>query len=574
MPLTRRKFLAQNALLTGSLLLAPHLMAATGQRRRPNIIFVLADDQTPAYLSCYGGRTATPNLDRLAREGVRFTSAHSVTALCNPTRCTILTGLFAGRNAQPVSEAKPGEAAIILQNTRLTPETPCIGEMLGKAGYLTGFIGKWHSNFELKSFGIEKLPPSPQDLDAPDANSILQERQRLLTGLVKKAARFEYASHVIWGNENEKGKVTHNPEWLTDGAIEFMEKAAQDGRPFFLHLADTVPHSPDVCHALEVDPCYTLGGKQAKPSKNHPPRATLIERLKKAGLPVSSQQVGTLMLDDQVGALLAALKRLNLDDNTLIVFAQDNGQLGKGSCYSGGTHSALVMRWPQGIKGGAVIKENVSFIDFVPTFLDMAGIKETPGYQPDGVSLLPAVTRTGKIPRTAVYCEAGVARSVIKGKYRYIAFRPTPSQIAEMQKPESNLALDTWGRDKGGDNHWLMPYKPAFFDPDQLYDREADPMERHNLANDPKFSAVLSDLQSELKKVLDTMPTPFPLEISPFVKTPRYAELVKARRAEAAKGDYWPGYPDLDWESYINLNLKSPEEVDPKHHSGWQPSKS
>jgi hypothetical protein len=78
-------------------------------------------------------------------------------------------------------------------------------------------------------------------------------------------------------------------------------------------------------------------------------------------------------------------------------------------------------------------------------------------------------------------------------------------------------------------------------------------------------------LQGELKKVLATMPTPFPLEIAPFVGSDRYAELIKARREAAAKGDYWPGYPEQDWERFLNLNLKSPEELYPLHHSAWQP---
>ena len=133
---------------------------STVRAKQPNIIFVLADDQTPAYLSCYGGRTPTPNLDRLANEGARFTSAHSVAPLCNPTRYTILTGQFPSRNFLPNEQAALDEAACILQNTRLNPDTPCIADMLGQAGYFTGFIGKWHSNFELKALGMDKLPPA------------------------------------------------------------------------------------------------------------------------------------------------------------------------------------------------------------------------------------------------------------------------------------------------------------------------------------------------------------------------------------------------------------------------------
>jgi arylsulfatase A len=546
----------------GTTLLLDSWAAAASQQ--PNIIFVLADDQTPAYLSCYGGRTPTPHLDRLAKEGARYTSAHSVAPLCNPSRYTVLTGQFPGRNFLNVEMAKPGEAAIVLQNTRLNPDTPCVAEMLRQAGYFTGFVGKWHSNFELQALGVENLPPQPKNPDAPGADAAFAERQRLFALAIRNAARFEHVSHVVWGNNHGPYPVVHHPEWLTDGAIAFIEKAKAEGRPFFLHLANTVPHAPNVCPVLEVDPRYTLSGKLAAPPRSHPPRSTIPERLKAAGLPVSSQQVGALMLDDQIGALRAALQRLKLDDNTLIVFAQDNGQLGKGSVYSGGTHSALVMRWPAGIKAGTVVTENVSFADFVPTFLAVAGAT---GYKADGVNLLSDEVKK----RSAIYCEAGVARSVIKGKYRYIAFRPTPSQIAQMESGKVKAALDTWGNERGGDNHWLIPYKPAFFDPDQLYDREADPLERTNLAGDLKYATVLADMQAELKRCLATMPTPFPLEVAPFVKTEKYAKLVQARRALSAKGDYWPGYPTEDWERNINLNLKCSEEVDPQHRSAWQP---
>ena len=544
-------------------------LTANALAKKPNIIFVLADDQTPSYLSCYDGRTPTPHLDRLAREGMRFTSAHAVAPLCNPSRYTILTGHFPGRNFLNVEMARPGEAAIVLQNTRLNPDTPSIAEMLRNAGYFTGYVGKWHSNFELAALGAEHVPDMPQDPNAPGADAAFAERQRLFALAIRNAARFEHVSHVVWGNNYGPPPLTHNPEWLTDGAIEFLEKAKADGRPFFLHLANTVPHAPNVCRVLEVDPRYTLGGKLAEPPKSHPPRSTIPERLQAAGLPVSSQQVGALLLDDQIGALRAALERLGLADNTLLIFTQDNGQIGKGSVYSGGTHAALIMRWPASIPAGTVVTENVSFVDFVPTFLAVAGATPPAGYQPDGVNLLSDAIKK----RSAIYCEAGVARSVIKGKFRYVAFRPTPTQIAAMQSGKVKAALDAWGNERGGDNHWLIPYKPAFFEPDQLYDREQDPLERTNLAGDPKYADVLADMQAELQKYLATMPTPFPLEVSPFVKTKRYAELIHARRALSAQGDYWPKYPQEDWEANINLNLKAPEEIAPRHRSAWQPGK-
>jgi arylsulfatase A-like enzyme len=536
----------------------------------PNIVFVVSDDQNPAYLSCYGGRTPTPHLDRLAEEGALFTSAHAATTLCGPTRYNLLTGRFAGRNARMISHTKPGEACVVLQDARLTTDDPSIGEMLHQAGYFTGFVGKWHSNFEVQAVTGEKLPGVPKNPDAPGANAQLAERERVLSKLVRTAGRFDYASRIVFGNNHGRWPITHHPEWITDGAIDFIEKAKETGKPFFVHVAHTIPHAPNNCEVLEVDPRYTLGGKLDEPPKSHPPRETIPTRLKAAGLPVSSAQVGALMLDDSVGAILKTLERLDLDRDTLVVFAQDHGMLGKGSCYSGGTHSACVMRWPAGIKPGTVVRENVSFVDFVPTFLDMAGARPPAGCRPDGVSFLPALQGRA-FSRGAIYTELGVARSVVKGKYRYIAFRPTPSHIARMKDGKVKAALDTWGRLRGGDNQWYIPYKPAFFDPDQLYDREKDPLERNNLAGDPAHAEVLADLKAELKKYLDTMPTPFPLEVDPFVRTGKYAELVKARRQSCNYGNYWPGYPKLDWERYLNLNLKSPEEVDPSHRSCWHP---
>jgi arylsulfatase A-like enzyme len=214
----------------------------------PNIVMIVADDTTPSYHTCYGGPTPTPHIDTIAREGVRIERGYCCSSLCCPSRWNLFTGQYTGRSRWVYEDVPPEDPYLVSQNGMLDPETPTLAKTLGEAGYFTGHVGKWHSRFETASLGYEEPVTPHGDPDDPAGDAELRRRQAVAQEVVKLCAGFEHAARVNWGNigGNIHPKIrAHNPMWLTDGALEFLDTAADDGRPFYLHLANSVPHSPD-----------------------------------------------------------------------------------------------------------------------------------------------------------------------------------------------------------------------------------------------------------------------------------------------------------------------------------------
>lgn len=527
--------------------------------RRPNIVIVVADDVTPSYHGCYGGPTPTPHIDRLAREGVRFERGYCNASLCCPSRYALFTGQFAGRSPSAYAGVPAGEPALISQNGMLEPENPTLARWQREAGYFTGHIGKWHSRFDTTFLGADEPTMPKGDPDDPQVDVEFRKRQRVAQEVVQRTAGFEFVGRVQWGNligEDKKLKH-HNASWLTDGALDFLDAAAKDGRPFYLHLANSVPHDPAWYLGEGIDHRYTPGGKLDAPPWSHPSDASVRERLEKAGLqtkgPIAGINAGMVVIDDQIGAILRKLEELGIAQNTIVIYTADHGVPGKGSCMMIGQHLPFVMRWPGGVPGGKVVHEVFSWTDMVPTLCEACGVRPPAGFAFDGVSVLGALRGEGKWPREAVYHEMGWSRSIIKGRYQYIATRYPASAVAAMQtgsekvKPGVGLFFDLLN----------APYAPGYFDPDQLYDLQTDPYGRKNLAGDPARRAILDDMKAELRRVTATMPRPFPEEPDPFVETPEYQELLRKRREEAAAAGM-KHYPPGDVPTFWYANLRDP----------------
>lgn len=377
----RRDFMLRVA---GASLAAPAALGtaaeATGQgaRRNPNIIFILADDLGWGDLGCYGQkRIRTPNLDRMAAEGIRFTDAYAGSTVCAPSRCALMTGLHMGH-------------ALIRGNARvpLRPKDTTVATVLKRAGYATGIIGKWGLG-EPGSTGI----PTKQGFD-------------YWFGYLNQHHAHNYWPTHLWRNEekvalknvvpkedaagggvaSERIEYSHN--LFAEEALAFVEKHRD--KPFFLYLALTIPHANNEAgkEGMEVpsdEPYTNEDWPQAQ--KNMAAMVTLMDR--------------------DVGRLLDHLKKLGIDGDTIVFFTSDNGPHREGGnnpdffdsngplrgikrdLYEGGIRVPMIVRWPGQIKPGTVSDFPWAFWDFLPTACDIAGAEPPKGL--DGISVLPVL---------------------------------------------------------------------------------------------------------------------------------------------------------------------------------------
>jgi arylsulfatase A-like enzyme len=338
--------------LTG--LAAPAVLPA--KARRPNVLVILTDDQGYGDLSLHGNPVLkTPNMDRIAREGVRFTQFH-VCPVCSPTRSSFLTGRYNYRTG--VVDTYNGRSL-------MRPDEVTLAQMLGAAGYRTGIFGKWHlgDNYPLRAIdhGFQEAlvlrgGGLAQPADAPGS-----------TG---------YFDPILWHNgqaEKTKGYCT---DIFTDAAIRFLEQNRHD--PFFAYVATNAPHDP-----LLVDDRY------AKPFRD-------------AGVPEQTAKVYGMIanLDENIGRLLATVGKLGLERDTLVLFFSDNGPIGqtrfnggmrgtKGTVYEGGIRVPCFLRWPGKLTPGATVDRLAAHIDLVPTLLDACEVSKPDNLKLDGTSLMP-----------------------------------------------------------------------------------------------------------------------------------------------------------------------------------------
>jgi len=323
----------------------------------PNVVFILADDLGPNDLACYGRREHhTPNLDRLAAEGSRFTCAYVAQPICSPSRAAILTGKTPARlhlttylPGRPDCPSQKLLHPVIEQQLPLAEKT--LAECLHDAGYATACVGKWH-------LGGTGFLPTDQGFDL-----------------------YHPGNAVTSPSSKEGGKGEYD---LSARAIEFMEKNRD--RPFFLYLAHNSPHIP-----------YS-----AKPE--------LVAKNAATFEPVYAALIETL--DDTVGLLLARIETLGLRDRTLVIFTSDHGGLhvpegpharithntpfraGKGYLYEGGLRVPLIVRWPGHVPAKRVVDTPVINTDWLPTLTEIAGAR-TPR-DLDGVSIAPLLVGRGQ----------------------------------------------------------------------------------------------------------------------------------------------------------------------------------
>jgi arylsulfatase A-like enzyme len=379
--------------------------------RPPNVVFILADDLGYGDLGCYGQkRIRTPNLDRMAAEGLRFTQFYAGSTVCAPSRCCLMTGLHTGHGLVRGNDLVP-----------LRPEDRTVAEVLKGAGYATGLVGKWGLG-EAGSTGV----PNRKGFD-------------FFYGYLNQVHAHNYYPDYLWKNQ---GKVAVPGNVVKDGVASVRSRYSQDlfteqalafvaenrGRPFFLYLAYTIPHANNERgraegNGMEVpdDAPYTHEPWPAA-QKNH---AAMVTRL-----------------DADVGRFLRRLKELGLDKKTIVFFSSDNGPHKEGGAdpaffqsagplrghkrdlTEGGIRVPLIVRCPGPVRAGAVTERVGAFWDFLPTAAELAGAKPPGGL--DGISLVPTLRGRGEQKAHEFlyweFHEGGSKQAVRRGDWK--AIRP------------------------------------------------------------------------------------------------------------------------------------------------------
>jgi arylsulfatase A-like enzyme len=351
---------------------------------RTNVVLIVADDLGQRDLGCYGSTFyKTPNIDRMAKDGLRFTDFYAACPVCSPTRASIMTGKYPQRvNITDWLPGRPDRPDQKLKRPVIRQELPLeevtIAEALKAAGYTTGHIGKWH-------LGGEGFGPKEQGFDVNIGGDH--------TGTARSYfAPFRNKQGAMPGLENAP-----EGEYLTDRLAAEAEKFIEQNkdRPFFLYLPHYAPHTP-LRAKPEIQAKYKVTPKAG--TQSNPAYAAMVESL-----------------DEAVGRVLKKLDDLKLSEKTLVMFTSDNGGLatteggptgatfngplreGKGFLYEGGIRVPLVVRWPGVVKPGTVTDQVACSIDFFPTVIEASGGRHPPALKIDGVSLLP-VFRGGKLP--------------------------------------------------------------------------------------------------------------------------------------------------------------------------------
>lgn len=359
---------------------------------QPNILYIMIDDLGWMDLNCQGNNDYyTPNIDRLATQGMLFTDAYAAAPVCSPTRAAAMTGLSPARlqitNHIPDRwrfyhgrKMGPGKSV-----NQLDPKYETIAERLKADGYSTGFIGKWH----LAGARHDEL----QKEYLPENHGFDMNIAGCAQGGPGGAGSF-FDPYTIPTISNRK-TGEYLPDRLADEAIQYMKSQKKSGNPFFLCLWNYTVHWP----VEAPDSLYKKYAPNGEPNL-HQKYQAMVEGM-----------------DQAVGKVLRALDDMELTEDTFVVFTSDNGPFvgdkgemtsaeplknSKGYLSEGGIRIPLIIRWPGKIKAGTVSNEPVVTMDFVPTFLDLAG-KEYKTGEFDGESLLPLLTNNTELKRKAIF---------------------------------------------------------------------------------------------------------------------------------------------------------------------------
>jgi arylsulfatase A-like enzyme len=367
-----------------AIILIALLISANAHAAPPNIVFILADDLGWSDTGAYGSKYyETPNIDRLASQGMKFTNYHNCQN-CQPTRAALMSGQYAARTGVYTvgsidrfnwesRNLRPVDNVAQMPLDRIT-----IAQSLKSAGYATGMFGKWH----LGQMGEHH--PSKRGFDE---------------AITSMGVHFDFKTQP----PTPHGKDEYLADWLTDRSVDFIRR--HKDQPFFLYLPHFAVHQP---LQAKSDLIAKFKGKPAVGGQGNPTYAAMI-----------------YSVDESVGRVLAVLDELKLADSTVVIFSGDNGGVGgyardgikggeitdnaplrngKGSLYEGGVRDDFIVRWPGKVAPGSTCGEPTIHVDFYPTLLEIAGAPAPKDYPLDGESMVPLL-RDGnaKLKREAIY---------------------------------------------------------------------------------------------------------------------------------------------------------------------------
>lgn len=438
--LTRRSALAGIGAL--SAVSTTSLKAMRNSKKRPNIVFLLADDMGFADISRNGRPDMqTPHIDSIAQTGVNLLQAYANSAVCSATRCALATGRYQYRYRIGLEEPLAGRDGEVIG---LPPSAPTLPSMLKKAGYQTMLIGKWHLG------SLPKFGP-------------LQSGYDHFFGF--RSGAVDYFSHKatgnrpdLWDDDVPVEKNGYLTEMIGNEAVKAIDTFAKISSPFMLSVHFNAPHWPwegpnDEAESQRIAPTGNFrhldGGSQA----------TYREMIKS--------------LDDQVGRILAELARQGLTDDTIVIFTSDNGgerfaqtwpfSGQKTELLEGGLRVPALVKWPGVLPAGAINQQVMITMDWVPTLLDAAGAKADPTSPLDGINLLPVLTdKTPPVTRELFWrYKANHQRAMREGEMKYLKIGPNeylfnvvadPLERANLKERQPELFAEmrakwrTWNR--------------------------------------------------------------------------------------------------------------------------------
>ena len=374
--------------------------ACKTETRKPNIVLFLVDDLGYSDVGCFGSDYyETPNIDRIAHEGMKFTSAYAGSSICSPTRASILTGKYAGRLhlTAPIPIISHKRQAADGNITPLKDPDYCmnlpleevtIAEALKPAGYATASIGKWHVCDEPEYF------PEYQGFDLNVAGDGHGATKNYFYPYYNRWRMTRGYPYQEWNTLPDGIPGEYLTDRLTQEAVRFIEENKEE--PFFLYLSHYAVHTPIQAKDSLIQKYKNVPGDTLR-GHVHPEYAAMIESV-----------------DQSMGAVLKKIEDLGLEDNTIILFYSDNGghkkwttnypfRGHKASFYEGGIRVPLIIKWPGVTTAGSVSDVPVISNDLYPSMLEMAKLPLMPEQHMDGLSLLPLLRMEGELDREALY---------------------------------------------------------------------------------------------------------------------------------------------------------------------------
>ncbi len=385
----------------------------------PNIVLIMADDLGYGELSCYGStKIKTPNIDKLAAQGVRFSDYHANGSVCSPTRAALMTGKYQQRTGV--------EGVITAANHRdvgLSLDEPTLAEELKKLGYTCGIFGKWHLGY------AKEFNPTYQGFD---------EFVGFVSGNVDYHAHVDQEGYLDWWKgtiiDNEQGYTT---DLITKYGVDFIKKNNPEntGKPFFLYLPHESPHYP--IQGRPDDPVREVGsGKYMRKVPKDSVQIIYTEMIE--------------ILDEGIGEIMQALVEEGLDKNTIVIFCSDNGATArtgdngvlrsyKASVYEGGHRVPAIINYPDKIKAGIISNVPVMSMDFLPTIVDFANGKPS-GDIIDGISIKDLLLNGEKVAARDLFWSFGNKSAMRSGKWKLVFIQSQNKTSVELFDLENDLS--------------------------------------------------------------------------------------------------------------------------------------